>query len=62
VRFVDGVVIRARIVSVDPERVKEQVVYEVTEIEHRPGGARPELEVGRHYASDVVEVAAAQIV
>ena len=58
--FKDGVVIRGRLITVDPERFTEQVVFEVQAIEDEARGARPELRPGGVYASDTDEIATAE--
>ena len=58
--FNDGVTIRGRLVTVDPDRFEEQVVYEVDSIESTAGGARPELQPGGLYASDTGEIRTAE--
>jgi hypothetical protein len=57
ISFNDGVVIRGRLITVDPDRLAEQVVYEVQAVEDAARGVRPELRAGGVYASDTGEIA-----
>lgn len=54
--FNDGLVIRGRLITVDPDRVADQVIYEVQAIEEGARGSRPELRVGGVYASNTDEI------